>query len=180
MTSEVAPRGPAAPDIPAILSTLSRRHVAAVVIGGVAVAHHGYVRATKDVDIVPQPDAENLSRLWEALVELEARPLETNDFRVEELPVPFDRDALLQLGNWAVETRHGRLDILQYVSGKLETVADYEALARDADEARFAFGTVLFASYRDLVDFKNLAGRDQDLIDIRALREARGETDAVG
>ena len=92
----------------------------------------------------------------------------------------FDRDALLQLGNWAVETRHGRLDILQYLAGKLETAADYEALARDADEARFAFGTVLFASYRDLVDFKNLAGRDQDLIDIRALREARGETDAVG
>jgi hypothetical protein len=38
--------------------------------------------------------------------------------------------------------------------------------------------TVLFASYEDLIDFKNIAGRDQDLIDIRALREARGETDS--
>jgi len=31
------------------------------------------------------------------------------------------------------------------------------------------------SSYEDLIDFKNLAGRDQDLTDIRALREARGD-----
>lgn len=34
-----------------------------VVIGGVAVGVHGFVRATEDRDIVPDPDPENLNRL---------------------------------------------------------------------------------------------------------------------
>ena len=33
-------------------------------IGGVAVAFHAFVRATKDADIVPAPYPGNLDRLW--------------------------------------------------------------------------------------------------------------------
>jgi hypothetical protein len=33
-----------------------------VIIGGLAVAAHGYVRATKDLDIVPSPEPANLDR----------------------------------------------------------------------------------------------------------------------
>lgn len=165
------------PDIPAILGALSRHDVAFVVIGGLAVAHHGYVRATKDVDIVAEPTHDNLGRLRRALLELEARPIEIGDFRAEELPVPFTRESLLRRGNWALLTKDGRLDLLLHLHGKLETPEDYAALENRADRSRLPFGTVLFASYDDLIDFKNIAGRDQDLTDIRALREARGETD---
>lgn len=166
---------PLAPDIPAILRTLVAHGVAFVVIGGVAVAHHGYVRATCAVDVVPRPDPDNLGRLWEALTEMEARPLALDAFRPDELPAPFPREALLELGNWDIATQYGRVDILRFVSGKLETPQDYERLADSADEARFDFGRIRFVGYEDLIDLKNLAGRDQDLIDIRALREARGE-----
>jgi hypothetical protein len=79
---------PAAPDVPAILTTLIKRAVSFVVIGGVAVAHHGYVRATRDIDIVPGPNEENLGRLWNALLEMEAHPLSLGDFRPEKLPAP--------------------------------------------------------------------------------------------
>lgn len=34
-------------------------------IGGVAVAAHGYVRGTADLDLVPDPDPENLERITE-------------------------------------------------------------------------------------------------------------------
>jgi hypothetical protein len=152
---------PPLPDVPAILETLAKHKVKLVVIGGVAVAHHGYVRATEDVDIVPEPSEENLRRLAHALVEMEAEPLTL--------------EGLLELGNWDLATKCGRLDILQYLAGKQETPEDYEALVQRADEAHFDFGTVCFAGYEDLIDFKNLAGREQDLIDIRALREARGD-----
>jgi hypothetical protein len=166
---------PPAPDVPAILTMLVDHEVAFVVIGGVAVAHHGYVRTTGDVDIVPEPTEENLRRLWGALAEMEAEPLSLGDLRHDELPVPFTLQALLDLGNWDLATRHGRVDVLQYVVGKLESPEDYDRLARRADADHFEFGTVLFAGYEDLIDFKNLAGRDQDLTDIRALREARGD-----
>lgn len=166
---------PPTPDIPAILTALLEQGVEFVVIGGVAVAHHGFVRTTKDVDIVPQPSDENLRRLWDALIEMEAEPLARGDLRPQELPAPFSLAGLLELGNWDLATRYGRVDILQYVVGKLETPEDYDALAGRADKAHFDFGTVLFSSYADLIDFKNLAGREQDLTDIRALREAHGD-----
>ena len=166
---------PPLPDVPAILETLARHKVKLVVIGGVAVAHHGYMRATRDVDIVPEPSEENLRRLLHALIELEAEPLALGELRPEELPAPLTLEGLLELGNWDLATKHGRLDILQYLAGKQETPEDYEALAQRADDAHFDFGTVSFAGYEDLIDFKNLAGRDQDLTDIRALREARGD-----
>lgn len=152
---------PLLPDVTAILGTLARHKVELVVIGGVAVAHHGYLRATNDVDIVPEPTEENMHCLLQALVELEAEPLTL--------------EGLLEFGNWDLATKYGRLDILQYLAGKQETLEDYEALVQRADETRFDFGTVSFAGYEDLIDFKNLVGREQDLIDIRALREARGD-----
>jgi hypothetical protein len=169
-------RLPQTPDIAAILATLARHEVDYVVIGGVAVAHHGYVRATKDVDVVPGPSEENLGRLWDALVELDAEPLALGDLRPQELPAQFTLERLLELGNWDLATRHGRVDVMQFLAGKLEAPEDYDGLRRRADEARFDFGTVRFVAYEDLLDLKNLAGRDQDLIDVRALRQARGDS----
>ncbi|MDO8506268.1 MAG: hypothetical protein Q7S41_01520 [Candidatus Limnocylindria bacterium] len=166
---------PLAPDVPAILRTLIKHRVSFVVIGGVAVAHHGYVRTTKDIDIMAEPSDANLRRLWAALQELDAAPLALQHDRPEELPEPFALGGLLKLGNWDLSTKHGRLDLLQYVRGKLESADDYAALARRSEETRFDFGVVRFVSYGDLLDMKTLAGRDQDLVDIRALREARGD-----
>lgn len=166
---------PTLPDIPAILAALVDHTISFLVIGGVAVAHHGFVRTTKDLDIVPEPSRTNLARLWEGLTALNAQPLALGDFRIEELAVPFAPEGLYAGGNWDLATTYGRIDVLQYVEGKLETPEDYQLLDRNAEEARYDFGPVRYVSFEDLIDFKNIAGRDQDLIDIRALREARGD-----
>ena len=47
-----------------LLAALVDAGIDFVVIGGVAVAFHAFVRATKDADIVPAPDPGNLDRLW--------------------------------------------------------------------------------------------------------------------
>jgi len=46
-----------------LLRFLHEKGVAHIIIGGVAVAAHGYVRPTKDLDVVPAPDRANLVRL---------------------------------------------------------------------------------------------------------------------
>ncbi len=140
------------------------------------VGHHGYPRATKDVDVVPAPDPENLEKLWQALVEVEAQPLALGYFRLEEVPVPFSRDGLLQGGSWDLSTVHGRLDIIQYRAGAIETPEDYKRLRASAVPEKHPFGTWSVAGYEDLIDLKMLAGREQDLVDIRALREANDDT----
>lgn len=51
------------PDLHGLFRGLADEGVESVVIGGVAVAVHVFVRATEDVDLVPNPERENLDRL---------------------------------------------------------------------------------------------------------------------
>lgn len=157
-------------DADAILRSLSGHGVDFVVIGGLAVAAHGYVRATKDVDVVPAPDRENLDRLLGALRELDARPIELADFRPEELAAELTLEGLELGGNWALETKAGRLDVMQWVSG-LESYDDLRSRALAVELS--GVGLVSFAGYEDLVTMKRAAGRPDDRRDLAALRDAR-------
>jgi hypothetical protein len=148
-----------------LLRVLVEHDVDFLVIGGIAVAAHGYVRGTKDVDVIPQPSRENLGRLVNALVALGARP-ELGDFRPDEMPLELDLEGLEQGGNWFLSTRYGRLDLMQSVEG----ARSYEQLRA----AAIVKGGVAYVGLDDLIAMKNAAGRDLDRIDIRALEEARG------
>jgi predicted nucleotidyltransferase len=148
-----------------LLRALRDHGVDFVVIGGIAVAAHGYVRATKDVDVIPRPSAENLDRLMRALTSLEAEP-DLGDFRPEEMPVKLSPEGLGLGGNWVLTTRLGRLDLMQEVMG----ARSYEQL-RTAAVVRDG---IAYAGLDDLIAMKQAAGRDLDHVDIRALEEARG------
>jgi predicted nucleotidyltransferase len=159
-------------DVEAILRTLVAEGVEFLVIGGLAVAVHGYPRATKDVDIVPRPAAANLERLYGALAAISARPVELGELRPPEMPVDFGPSALALGGNWALQTEHGRVDVMQWLPG----AAGYDELDANAVpiEVR-GVGTVRFPGYEDLVGMKTAAGRRQDEEDLARLRQARAE-----
>jgi predicted nucleotidyltransferase len=156
-------------DIEAILRRLTEGEVDFMLIGGVAVGYHGHIRATKDVDIVPAPDRENLDRLVEVLRQLEAQVEGAEEFAKEELPDPLDPGALGLGGNWVLLTRLGRLDVMQWIGEK----PLWEQLAPQAIEDRIADLPVKIVSYEDLVMLKELAGRPEDIADLQRLREAR-------
>ena len=59
-------------DLRSLLGALNEHGVEFVVIGGVAVGAHGFIRGTEDLDVVPDPDPDNLRRLAEALTDLES------------------------------------------------------------------------------------------------------------
>lgn len=142
-----------------------------LVIGGVAVGFHGYVRATKDVDVVPAPDPENLEKLARVLMALEAEIEGAEEFENQELPDPLDPDALELGGNWVLRTRLGRFDVMQWIGED----ALWEKLAPTAIEVEIGDLTVKVVSYDGLVALKEHAGRPEDLLDLQRLREARGE-----
>jgi hypothetical protein len=139
-----------------LLRVLREHEVDFVLIGAFALAFHGAPRGTKDVDIVPDPQPENIAKLWQALEALDATPL----------------DGLPAGGNWVLHTRFGRLDVMQWVAG----VDSYDELRARAvvDEPPEIGLPIAIAGRDDLVTMKEEAGRDQDLIDIRALRMAEG------
>lgn len=158
-------------DIQGIFEALDQGDVEFLVIGGVAVGFHGFVRGTKDVDIVPSPEPENLKRLAGALSELDAQVDGAGDFDGDELPDPLDPEVLALGGNWVLNTRLGRFDVMQWIGDD----ALWDKLSPTAVEAEVGGLTIKFASYENLVALKEHAGRPQDLIDLQRLREARGE-----
>ena len=156
-------------DIQAILRELVEGRVEFLLIGGVAVGYHGHIRATKDVDVVPASDHENLKRLAEVLQHLDARVEGADEFDEGELPDPLDPASLELGGNWVLATRFGRLDVMQWI-GEWPL---WEKLSPQAIEDLIGDLPIKVVSYDDLVRLKELAGRPEDLADLQRLREAR-------
>lgn len=158
-------------DIQGLFEQLAQAGVDYIVIGGVAVGFHGYVRATKDLDVVPDPDRQNLERLVELLRSLDAELDGAGDFDAAELPDPLSVEALAMGGNWVLQTSLGRFDIMQW----LGDAPLWEMLSPSAIEVQIGGVPIKVVAYDDLVELKRLAARPSDLEDLESLRQARGE-----
>ncbi|HEX6152013.1 MAG TPA: hypothetical protein VFZ19_00690 [Solirubrobacterales bacterium] len=151
-------------DLRSLLEALNTGGVRFVVIGGVAVGAHGYVRGTEDLDLVPDPDPENLSRLTEVLAKLEST-LPT----VAERPFDAATDAgvIRRGGNVTAMTRFGGLDVIQRARG----VPSYSQLIGDAVESELLGIPVLICSLARLREMKLAQDREQDRADLANLPE---------
>jgi hypothetical protein len=130
----------------------------------VAVGAHGYVRGTEDLDLVPDPDPENLGRLTSALDELKSTLPTFQDRRFD--PVT-DAGVLRRGGNVTAATRFGGLDIVQRALG----VPSYSQLLADAVESELFGIPVKICSLARLRGMKEVQGRTQDLADLENLPE---------
>lgn len=154
----------------ALLVALVQEGVRFVVIGGHAVAAHGYERATRDVDIVFATDSENCARFATLLNRLDAT------VRVADLPAPggqITAEWLAGGGHFLFATTHGLLDALSWIAG-----FDHATLESRALLVELADGTSLkVCDYDDLVAMKRLADRPRDQEDLRELEALRDEQD---
>lgn len=148
-----------------------RRLVAAgaefVVIGGLALGARGVVRATKDIDIVVSPDAENLKVVAEVAVAAGGHVQRGEAL----LGTPISIAAELAGGEqMAIDTDLGRLDIVQGLDG----VPSFDELRSRASDAEVLGVNVAVCSADDLRAMKRAAGRGQDLVDLENLEAAEG------
>jgi hypothetical protein len=151
-------------DLAGLLRALVEGDVRFVVIGGIAVAAHAAIRATEDVDLVPDPDHENLDRLCTVLVDLDARlllnPQRSIDARV--------RTALQQGRNVTVTTRLGEVDIVQQLPG----VPAFAALDDDAFDVEIFDVPFRVCSREHLIAMKRARGSSLDEADLQRLTQA--------
>lgn len=152
-------------DLKALVGTLARHEVKFVVVGGVAVGAHGYLRATRDLDVVPAGDIDNLRRLAHALAEIGATlPLASG--RAFD---PLNDLPRLERGqNLTLDTQHGALDVIQHAPG----VPPFATLDSAAVAADVLGVPVKICSLEHLREMKTTAGRTQDRADLENLPES--------
>lgn len=149
-------------DLTGLIAALNRAGARFVVIGGVAVVAHGHIRATEDLDIVPDPDRENLDRLGNALTRLDAR-LASNPRRGVD---PELRHALYTGRNLTLTTTVGDVDVVQRLPG----VPSWSELAADAATTTIDHEPVQVCSRPHLIAMKQGRASLQDQADLEALR----------
>lgn len=143
------------PDFKDLLSAFNAHGVEYIVVGAHALAAHGHVRATKDLDVWVRPDPENAKRVLAALRSFGA-PLQ--DLTENDLASP---GLIFQIGVAPV-----RIDVITAIDG----VGFAEAWP-DRVKTRFADLPVSVLSRKHLIQNKTAAGRTQDLADVEWLRK---------
>jgi hypothetical protein len=149
------------PDLAGLLAALNTGGVRFVVIGGVAVGAHGHIRATEDVDIVPDPDRENLDRLGNVLVGLDAR-LASDPTRTID---PDLRHALYTGRSLTLSTALGDLDIVQRLPG----VPSWPELDSKKETTKLGEVPLSVCSRAHLIAMKRARASLQDQADLQAL-----------
>ena len=145
-----------------LLRRLAAAGVEFVLVGGLAVNAWGVVRGTKDVDVVIDPDPDNLKLIAEVAVDAGGHVQRGEAL----LGTPFLIAAELEEGEQvAIETELGRLDVVQGLDG----VPSYVQLRARASEAEVLGVSVMVCSAKDLRAMKQAAGRTRDLADLEDL-----------
>ena len=136
-----------------LLAEFNAQRVEYLVVGAHALAAHGHVRATKDLDIWVRPEAENAQRVLKALQAFGA-PL--HDLTEADLATP---GLIFQIGVPPV-----RIAVLTAIAG-VDFVEAWPARML----TKFAEQPVAVLSREHLLKNKRAAGRTQDLADIENL-----------
>ncbi|HEX5988834.1 MAG TPA: nucleotidyltransferase [Solirubrobacterales bacterium] len=155
-----------------LLERLVEAEVRFVLVGGLAVNAWGYLRATRDVDVVPDPDKGNLERLDSLLQELGGK-VDVGGRLLDSSAI----SAFLRTGDRTlVMTDLGQIDVLQGLP-QVPRFAELEEKARDIDLDGLV---VRVCSLRHLLDMKRASDRPRDRDDLEALEAAQGEEGAEG
>ncbi len=150
-----------------LLERLTKAKVRFVLVGGLAVNAWGYVRGTRDVDVVPDPDPENLIRLDVLLQELGGKVDVDGRLLSSDAISTFLRTGDRTL----VDTELGQVDVLQ----GLPQVPPYATLEGEATDVNMGGLVVRVCSLEHLLEMKRASARLRDKDDLEALEAIQRE-----
>jgi hypothetical protein len=148
-------------DDAALVAVLVEHGVPYVVIGGWAVITHGFVRYTRDIDVLIPDTTDARRRAALAMSSVHARRL------AGQLVEP---DSEIPDQGWQLETDHGRIDLL--LEG--EPPLDFAGVSASAIRTHMGDLALDVADLPHLVAFKRLAGRPHDQLDLEELAALNG------
>jgi len=136
-----------------LLALFNAHKVDYMIVGGYALAFHGFPRYTGDIDIFIKPDAENAGRILLALEEFgfKAVKLTIDDF--------VSPDNVVQLGVVPV-----RIDLLTSL-----TDLSWEEAFAGRVEGKYGDITVYYLGRKEFIKNKRATGRTRDIADLEEL-----------
>jgi hypothetical protein len=144
-------------DFNELLAEFNAHLVEYIIVGAHALAAHGHVRATQDLDIWVRPEPANAKRVIDALRAFGA-PL--HDLTEQDLSTP---GLIFQIGVEPI-----RIDVLTVIDG-----LTFDEAWRDRVSSRFSDQPVNVLSKEHLIQNKLAAARPQDLADVERLRSKK-------
>lgn len=155
-----------------IFKTLNQNGLEYVVIGGIAVNLHGFVRATGDLDIaisLTDREVSKFVQVTKALGFVPRLPVKIEDFADAK-----KRDEWIQQKNMKVFSVYNPKNPIEHIDVMIEHVVDFETLFNNRVIMKDREIEIPVASITDLITLKEAAGRERDTIDIRALKKIQG------
>ncbi len=141
------------PDFEELLKSLEENRVDYMIVGGYAVAYHGYPRFTKDIDIFYDASPENVTRLRNALTAF--------GFQAKDLPPEAfaKKGTVLTFGVMPT-----RVDLINQIDG-----VAYAEAKPNAVRGKYGAVEVSFIGFHDLVRNKRATPRAKDKGDVEEL-----------
>jgi len=146
------------PDFKELLLAFNAHNVEYLIVGAHALAAHGHVRATKDLDLWVRPEKSNAERILKALSDFGA-PL--SDLTADDLS---RKETIFQIG-----LPPFRIDIISTIDG-----VEFEEAWPDRLETVFGGVPTFVISRHHLIMNKKTSGRLQDLADVQQLEASKG------
>lgn len=141
------------PDFKELLESFNTNDVEYLVVGAHALAFHGVVRATRDLDVYVHPTRANAERV---LAALDAFGFGQIGLTVQDFETPGQT---IQLGYPPV-----RIDLITSIDG-----VPWEQACAGRREGEYGGTPVPFIGRAELIANKRAAGRLQDLADVERL-----------
>ncbi len=154
-------------DVEAILRALNDADVRYLIVGGLAVVAHGYVRATVDVDIVLSLEESNARSAMQALTAIGYQPLvpvNALDFATEKIRKMWQEEKHMIV----FQMRHPNRDSTRLDLFVAEPFSFTEELAQAKWEEVAGIRAPVLRLER-LLQMKRESGRPQDLADVDQL-----------
>jgi len=152
-----------------VVAALNAAEVRYLIVGGLAVNAHGYLRVTRDLDLVIQLESANLRRGLECLFEIGYRlaiPVSVEDFAdVSKREAWRVEKGMIVLKLWSDDHRRTPVDVFVYEPFDFSEEFEKACLS-ELQPGIFA----RIVSLEALIEMKLVAGRPHDLMDIEELR----------
>lgn len=148
-----------------VANSLKKYKIPYAIVGGHAVAFHGAVRGTIDIDFITNWSLKNLRLIEKALAEINLTP---------RLPITPD-----DLFNFKEEyIRNKNLVAWNFInindpSEQIDVVITHDLKKESVKKIEVQGETINIISKSGLIKMKTISGRDQDLLDIEALKRIK-------